>query len=138
MMSLIQRRLFPNIKVCIFALSGCTGRKVPIERINSLSPIYFPSECNVDKDLFLPVVSVSQRLRCMTGYFSSGVLSELAFSISLFLNRNMTEPMRFIISPHLSDEDRLALFQAYEADDNIFNILFPEGKITAEQIREYT
>lgn len=99
--------------------------------LNSLPPVYFPNEINIVKELFLPVSKVSNNFNCLSGYFSSKVLSELAEPLSV-LFKNPLAKGRFVISPNLSDEDKEALINAYENEESIFDFLVGKDEITRE------
>lgn len=73
----------------------------------------------------------------MVGYFTSGVLSELAATISCYLRCN-ANVMRFIISPQLSQNDLLAIQRALEDDEDYFEILFPGLVYEESSLRNYT
>lgn len=106
--------------------------------LEQISSVHFPSYGNIEKQLFLPVLSRSTSIRCMTGYFSSGVFIELAQAVSLYLNQPDSQPMKFVISPHLEEKDRRALEIAYNKGSNFFHILFPEQNIEANTLRNYS
>jgi len=107
------------------------------KKIDHLPSLYFPSEGNIDKELFQPVASNARTLDCMVGYFSSGVLSELALTMSSYLMINDAAPMRFIISPNVNESDFLAIRSAYESGADFFKILFPNLILTENSIRTY-
>jgi len=90
--------------------------------LNSLPPVYFPNEINIVKELFLPVSKVSNNFNCLSGYFSSKVISELAEPLSI-LFKNPLAKGRFVISPNLSDEDKETLIKAYENEESMFDFL---------------
>ncbi|WP_199528828.1 DEAD/DEAH box helicase family protein [Pseudoalteromonas sp. bablab_jr010] len=101
--------------------------------LNSLPPVYFPNEINIVKDLFLPVSKVSNNFNCLSGYFSSKVISELAEPLSI-LFKNPSAKGRFVISPNLSEEDKETLIKAYENDESMFDFLLGEEEITREDL----
>lgn len=99
-----------------------------------LKRIYFPNEEEVDRSLFLPIFRKATSCRCMTGYFTSGALRELASSISLFLKQPESE-IRFLISPNLTPEDASALEKAVEAEENLVPLLFPGFDASEDSLR---
>ena len=103
------------------------------KNLNSLMPVYFPSEKNIVNELFLPVSKVSNNFNCLTGYFSSTVISELAEPLSI-LFKNPLAKGRFVISPNLSDEDKETLIKAYENEESIFDFLLGKDEITQESL----
>ena len=105
--------------------------------LDDLKPLYFPNEVDADIDLFLPVSSVASSIECMSGYFTSGFLSELAQSVLCFLNNNQ-QSIKFIISPNLSEEDMQTLLEAHKSGEDVLDILFPHYRIEAENLRSKT
>lgn len=105
--------------------------------IDGLKPLYFPNETNVDRELFLPVSLDATSIECMSGYFTSGFLAELAQSIVCFLNTNQ-ESIKFIISPNLNPEDLDVLLKAHKSDEDILELLFPNYQIVEDSLRSKT
>lgn len=105
--------------------------------LDSLSPVYFPNEVNIVKQLFLPVSKSSSDFECLSGYFSSKGIAELAEPLSI-LFRNPLAKGRFIISPNLSTEDKEALVTAYNNDESLFEFLTENEDITKESLTTAT
>lgn len=105
--------------------------------LDSLSPVYFPSEVNIVKQLFLPVSKTSTGFECLSGYFSSKGIAELAEPLSI-LFRDPLAKGRFIISPNLSVEDKEALLAAYNKDESLFNFLIENEEVTQESLTTST
>ena len=61
------------------------------------------------KELLIPGLSVATSLRGMFGYFTSGVLVDLAPGLAEYIARSDTEPVRFVVSPELLDQDYQAV-----------------------------
>lgn len=108
-----------------------------IKEIAELPSIFFPSEINSDKEIFYPIACRSSSFDCMVGYFTSGVFSELAKSVSSYLKTSSSN-MRFVISPQLNEEDYKAIERAFEKGENFFNILFPGYSYDEISLRNYT
>lgn len=108
-----------------------------LDEINDLPPIFFPSEIDADRTIFYPVAEVSSAFDRMVGYFTSGVLAELAAAISTYL-RSDTSAMRFIISPQLTEQDFVAITNAFNDEENFFDILFPTLSFDEDSLRNYT
>ena len=107
---------------------------VPI-RIDQLKSIYFPSECDVDKELYYPVAQQSDSMDCMVGYFTSGSLKELAQSIVAYLNTPSSSPMRLIASPSFAEADLQAIRRGLETDENVIPLLFPDFSLNEDNLR---
>ncbi|WP_272967106.1 DEAD/DEAH box helicase family protein [Alteromonas australica] len=103
--------------------------------LEQLSSIYFPSECDIDQELFYPVACSSKSMDCMVGYFTSGSLKELARSISAYLSIDQSTKMRLIVSPTFSDADMQAIRDGLETDENIVPLLFPDFRLEEETLR---
>jgi superfamily II DNA or RNA helicase len=107
------------------------------QELDDLAPVYFPNEINIVKELFLPVAKKSICFDCLSGYFTSKALAELAEPLA-YLFQEPTATGRFIISPNLNAEDKDALLEAYSNDDSIFEFLIGEEKLTKDIIATST
>lgn len=97
--------------------------------LNEIGNIYFSTEHDLDRELFAPLAEHSIAIRCMTGYFTSGVLRELSQSLICFLSNTDTD-IQFVVSPNLSEQDLKAIKKGIEADENIIPILFPDFELS--------
>lgn len=109
-----------------------------MDELDSLPPIYFPSDENIDEKLFSPISKNSVSMDCMVGYFASSYFSELPLAISSYLNISSDRKMRFIISPNLKEGDLDALENAYSNGKDFFEILFPGAFIEPSTLKEYS
>jgi superfamily II DNA or RNA helicase len=105
--------------------------------LDELEPVYFPNETNIVKELFLPVAKKSKSFDCLSGYFSSKALAELAEPLA-YLFTNPKTIGRFVISPNLSEEDKAALFDAYSKHESIIEYLFKEVNLLTESLLSST
>lgn len=101
----------------------------------TLENIYFATESNLDRDLFLPVAKQSYSICCMTGYFSSSVFSALSKSLAVFLSTEGSE-LKFIVSPNFSDDDLDAIEHAIEVDENLIPLLFPDFELNEKNLEQ--
>ncbi|MDI5922710.1 DEAD/DEAH box helicase family protein [Halomonas sp. LR5S13] len=108
-----------------------------IDEIDNLPPIFFPSDGGVDERLFYPLAKNAIALKCMVGYFSSGYVSELARSISIYLNSDQNKKMSFVISPNLDRRDVEEIKRAYEGGDDMFGHLFPIEEVNYSVLQDY-
>lgn len=106
-------------------------------QLDALEPIYFPNEIDIVNAVFVPVAEHSSQFECMSGYFSSNVISELAEPLAYFF-QNPQAKGRFLISPNLNDIDRKALLDAYSEDRSILNFLLDTQEISRTKIVEAT
>jgi len=105
-----------------------------VSEIDSLEPLYFVAEHDIDNEVFLPIIRHAKSMRCMSGYFTSGAISELARSLSYFL-RTKSNILQFIISPNLSVQDLHAIESALNVDENIIPLLFPDFDLSEKTLR---
>ena len=107
--------------------------------IDDLDPVYFPHRRDVDLELFSPVARKAKTFQCMSGYFSSGVLRELAHAISFYLLSSDDRKMQFIIGPNLSSADDIdALHSAIYSGDDLIPLLFEDFDISLENLKSNT
>ena len=105
--------------------------------LEELENIYFSAEHNLDKELFMPLAKCSSSIKCMSGYFTSSVLGELAQSLICFLNSNDNQ-LQFIVSPNLAEQDLIAIKKAIDIGANLIPILFPGFELTEISFRKKT
>lgn len=105
-----------------------------LDTLEELEPLYFANEHDLDREVFFPIIKVSKSISCMTGYFTSGALRELAYSISYFL-KSQEAPLKFIVSPNLNPDDMSALQNALRIDANLIPFLFPNYEPTEDNLR---
>ena len=102
--------------------------------IAELKPVYFVNKHDIDREVFLPIVEIASNISCMSGYFTSGALSELARSLSHFLAAKGSS-IRFIVGPNLEEQDLKALKIAIVNNENILSLLFPGFELTEDNLR---
>lgn len=105
--------------------------------LDDIKPFYFISEHKLDKEVFYPIMCEARKVDCMTGYFSSGSLRELALSLSYFLQSDSAK-LRFIVSPNFSENDLNILREAINSEKNLLPLLFPSITPTEENFRNKT
>ena len=105
--------------------------------LDELKAIYFPNEINVDTELFLPVSSEATSIECMSGYFTSGFLAELAQSILCFMNSNK-DSIKFVIGPDLSLDDVKVLIEAEKSGADVLDRLFPNYQVEVNSLKAKT
>jgi len=101
--------------------------------LENLEPVYFPGDDDIVKDLFLPVSSVSTAFDCLSGYFTSSLISELAEPLSILFSNPLAQG-RFVIGPQLNSEDKKNLLEAYSNKESIFDYLVGEDGISEESL----
>jgi len=76
--------------------------------LNDIKPVYFSPNENVAKEVLIPLYQKADTADCMVGFFSSESLVVIAPGLASYIQSSQRK-MRLVISPHLSDADRLAL-----------------------------
>lgn len=95
------------------------------ESLEDLKPIYFPSECDIGAELFLPVSTAANRFDCMSGYFSTAMLVELSLPLAtIFINEG--EKCRLLIGPDLEESDKLRLLSAFDEGEDMTPHVFKD------------
>jgi superfamily II DNA or RNA helicase len=97
--------------------------------LDDLPPVYFPNEIDIVRQLFIPVAQSSNKFDCLSGYFSSKVISELAEPLSI-LFKDPSAKGRFIISPNLDEDDKEALIDIYARKASMFDYLVGEDFVS--------
>ena len=105
--------------------------------LDDLEPIYFANEQDLDKVLFYPILHYATSCNCMTGYFTSGALSELSYSLSYFLS-TAGSGLKFIVSPNLDKKDIDAIRNAVATDANLIPLLFPDFELSQDSLKTKT
>lgn len=95
------------------------------EDLEEIKPIYFPSECDISRELFLPVCKASHRFDCMSGYFSSEMFAELALPLANFFLKEGRK-CRLLVSPSLTEKDVEGLKYAYKNNRHMLPLVFGE------------
>lgn len=103
--------------------------------LNQLKPVYYPSECNIEAELFSPILKESTSFDCMTGYFSSGSLEELAEPIITYLKNPEAGKLRFVMGPDISSEDYEAIVLAVKTEKNLIPLIFGDFNLSEQSLR---
>src|SRR5690606_32598132 len=103
------------------------------EDLEEIKPIYFPSECDISRELFLPVCKASHRFDCMSGYFSSEMFAELALPLANFFLKEGRK-CRLLVSPSLTEKDVEGLKYAYKNNRHMLPLVFGEMDDLKSQI----
>ena len=69
---------------------------------------------DVARQVLIPGLTLATELRGMFGYFTSGVLVDLAPGLAEYLTRVGARPVRFVVSPEILEDDYKAIEQGTE------------------------
>lgn len=84
---------------------GTTCAPSSLRTVSTLRPLFRVPRDDLAADLLVPCLSVAQAYDCMSGFFSSSALRDLAPGLASYLTRSGTQPLRLIVSPYLSAAD---------------------------------
>jgi superfamily II DNA or RNA helicase len=71
-------------------------------------------------DVLVPSMKEAEEVRIAAGYFSSGCLAQIAPGLAEYLRRERA-PLRLLMSPFVSGEDRDAIRRAVRSPDEVLN-----------------
>lgn len=81
-----------------------------LRNLTKLKSIYILPEDNLVQEVIIPGLAISKRCDCMTAFFGSGSLREMAPGLAEFLKRPEAR-MRLLVSPYLTVEDQRSIRQ---------------------------
>jgi len=89
-----------------------------LRNIHIPQPLYILPRDNLVEEVLIPCLSVCTHFNCMTGFFHSSALKELAPGLAPFIADN-DSTMRLLVSPYLSKDDREAIEKGYSEPFNV-------------------
>lgn len=92
---------------------------------------------SLEQHIFSTAIKSAISYDCMIGFFSSSSFKVLAETIAYFLNSNINNTMRFIISPNLSIIDLELLKEIYTNNLDL-NILFQNFEPSPKKLKKET
>ena len=79
-----------------------------LRSLSAVQPIYFLPEDNLLGEVIVPCLQIATDYDCMTGFFHSAILREMAPGLADFIERRGSK-MRLLTSPYLTKEDQEAI-----------------------------
>ena len=76
--------------------------------LDELRPLYMLPADNFVEEALIPCFRWAHTARCMSGFFSSAALADLAPGLATYIAES-NEPLRLVVSPYLSPEDVAAI-----------------------------
>jgi len=86
------------------------------ESLDKLKQKWYGPKDNFKRDVLIPAMSTCEKFDCMSGYFNSGVLRDLAHGLAAYLI-NTASPLRLLVSSEISTGDHDALAQGLSEID---------------------
>ncbi len=114
---------------------------VGLKSLSNIQPIYFLPEDNLIGEVIMPCLQVATDYDCMTGFFHSAVLREMAPGLADFIGRPEGK-MRLLASPYLTQEDQKAIRDgistAHEILARRIEELYGSSEITVSALARHT
>ena len=110
-----------------------TGLRV----LDSVKPLYMLPNDPLGEEVLIPAFGRAERVDCMAGFFSSAVLTSLAPGLATYL-ADSKHPLRIVMSPVLRDEDRAAIEDGVQAQDEVARNLLDQVFFTEDLLQQYT
>ena len=79
-----------------------------LRSLSDIQPIYFLPEDNLLGEVIIPCLQAATDYDCMTGFFHSAILREMAPGLADFIGRPGGK-IRLLASPYLTQEDQEAI-----------------------------
>ncbi|MBT4087021.1 MAG: DEAD/DEAH box helicase family protein [Deltaproteobacteria bacterium] len=105
--------------------------------LNDIKPVYFSPNENVAKEVLIPLYQKADTADCMVGFFSSESLVVIAPGLASYIQSSQRK-MRLVISPHLSDADRLALEEGLKTHAELAEDYFTNAIKAEHQLINFT
>ena len=83
--------------------------RLGLRGVGTLRPLFRVPRDDLAGELLIPCLRVAQSYDCMSGFFSSTALRDLAPGLALYLTKPGTQPLRLIVSPYLGEADIRAI-----------------------------
>jgi len=114
---------------------------VGLKSLSNIPPIYFLPEDNLLGEVIMPCLQVATDYDCMTGFFHSAVLREMAPGLADFIGRPEGK-MRLLASPYLTQEDQKAIRDGISTAPEILAMrieeLYGSSEITVNTLARHT
>jgi superfamily II DNA or RNA helicase len=105
--------------------------------LEDAEPVYLLPEDDVAELVISPALEAARNTDIMIGFFSSAALRDIAPGLAQYL-RGSAAPLRLIISPYLSSEDRLALEEGTRTVEDLSAALLLSEAPDADTIEAHT
>jgi len=108
-----------------------------LQSLEDVRPLYILPADPLTDEVLIPAFQSAEKVDCMVGFFSSGVLATLAPGLATFLSRSR-EKLRLMMCPLLRAEDRDAIENAVETPDHLADRLLQELVLTEDLLQQHT
>lgn len=108
-----------------------------LRALGLVRPLYILPNDPVADEVLIPAFAAASHVDCMVGFFSSSALAALAPGLATFIAES-SNPLRLVISPFLSAEDKRAIEEGLRSHDDVVGEVFEELIITEELLAQHT
>ena len=108
-----------------------------LRTLTNLSPLYFSPKDPLIDEVLIPAFKLADSVNCMSGYFSSSILSSLAPGLATYIEQS-NEKLRLLISPLLNYHDYEAIKKGLQTADDIAIEKFDKLLLTEDYIQKHT
>jgi superfamily II DNA or RNA helicase len=104
-------------------------------------PVYEIPDDDLVGQVLIPAMSTAAEVRLGAGYFSSRCLAQLAPGLVEYISKSH-EPLRVLLSPEISDEDRAAIERGIQSPVEVIEkavaLLFEEARLSESALVQHT
>jgi superfamily II DNA or RNA helicase len=108
-----------------------------LRSVSGLRPIYFVPRENVATEVLIPCLAGAMKIDCMIGFFSGQSFAMLAPGLASFIAAS-TQPLRLVICPVLSPEDREAIHAGYTSAQSVIEQFLSAGLNVEDALARHT
>ena len=105
--------------------------------MSDIRPLYILPNDPLPEEVLIPGFQNANRVDCMAGFFSSGILSDLAPGLATYINATQNS-FRLVISPLLRPEDQAAIEDGVKPAEAITHDILEELLITEDLLQQHT
>jgi len=107
------------------------------ENYSNIRSLYLLPKDDLANEVLIPAYQFASSVDCMVGFFSSSSFKAIAPGLATYLHKS-SMPLRLVISPHLSDQDRAAIAEDKFDTNNLLDELFKDIESSQDQIVNHT
>lgn len=105
--------------------------------LDGARPLYFLPADDLAEEVLIPGFHSCESAECMAGFFSSEALADLAPGLASYIAQS-PHPFRLIVSPFISEKDRVAIEAGVLSNDDAAVSAFSQLLITEELLKQHT
>ncbi|MGN9915361.1 DEAD/DEAH box helicase family protein [Micromonospora palomenae] len=111
------------------------------EALRDVDPCYEVPDDDLVGEVLVPGMKAATDVRIGAGFFTSGCLAQVAPGLAAYISRDDNTMLRLLISPELSEEDRVAIEHAVRTPSEVINEamarLFEDAALSPTRIEQH-